>query len=201
MPKQKNSCSVCTKEPGICNCAGCKAFFCTKDFMDHRQWLSGELEEMVEIRNHFREEVSDRSKLEGVRAALFVEINRWEDDTIKKVRCIAEKTRCQANKLLDDKVRDIENELNDVTEQLRKLQEENNFVEDDLARILKDMDKLKEQFKQFTEPNSVKICKEKSEQIEWTSLIHVDKEFTSNDTVKSQSLSTELKTSISFVTC
>ncbi|CAF0746919.1 unnamed protein product [Adineta steineri] len=174
MPKQKTLCSVCHKEAGICNCAGCKAFFCTKDFADHRQWLSGEFEKVIEIRNHLQEIVSDRKIVADFRAVLYTHIDQWKTGALDKIQYTAEKTRGQTAKILDEKMQDVDDGLNRVTEELREMQEMNNYVEDDLAQLKDHINKLKEKFKQLTGSSEIRICKENSEQLDWNLLIYVD---------------------------
>lgn len=167
-----NMCSVCQKEAGICNCAGCKAFFCTKDFTDHRQWLSGEFEKVIEDRNQFQEEMNDRKQVTQFQRILLSQIDQWQNVTIEKVRHVAEKTRRQLLQLLNDKIKDVENEFNNVTKQLRDLQEMENFVEDDLADQKDKIHKLENQFQQITELPSITINDKQSEQIDWRLAIY-----------------------------
>jgi septal ring factor EnvC (AmiA/AmiB activator) len=176
MSKQ-NLCSVCQKEAGICNCAGCKAFFCTKDFIDHRQWLSGEFEKVVEARNHLLQELSEKDQINHLQTALCSEIDQWEKVTLEKVRYAAKKTRDDVIQLLNDKINDIENEFNNVTKQLRAFEEMKNFVEDDLTNLNKNIDKLGKQLRQIIEHPSVTLNKEQNDQIEWTSVIYANDKY------------------------
>jgi len=171
MSKQ-NPCSVCQKEAGICNCAGCKAFFCTKDFMDHRQWLSGEFEKVVEARNHLLQELSEKDQINHLQTTLCSQIDQWEKITLEKVRCAAKKTRDDVIQLLNDKINGVENEFDNVTKQLRALEEMKNFVEDDLTYLNNNIHKLEKQLRQITEHPSVTLNKEENDQIEWTSVIY-----------------------------
>jgi chromosome segregation ATPase len=178
-----NVCSVCQKGAGICNCAGCKAFFCTKDFMEHRQRLSGEFEQVVEDRNQLQEEMTERKQFTHLQTSLLSQIDQWENVTIEKVHYAAENTRHQVIQLLNDKIKDIENELDNVTKQLRDLQAMDNFVENDLAYLKDNVNKLEKNFRQITEPPSVKLQEEHSEQIEWTSVIYADDKCARDDKV------------------
>ena len=174
MSKQKVPCSVCHKEAGICNCAGCNALFCTKDFAHHRQWLSGEFQKVVEARNHLYEVVSDRQILSDFQAALHNYINEWKIGALDKIHHTAEKTRGQTSKILHDRMKDVDNGLHGVTEELREMQAMDNFVEDDLTRLDDHIEKLRDKFKQLTGASEIRICKENSEQLDWNLLIYVD---------------------------
>ncbi|CAF4076236.1 unnamed protein product [Adineta steineri] len=174
MPKEKILCSVCHKEAGICNCTGCKAFFCMKDFANHRQWLSGEFEKVIEARNRLQEVVSDRKILADFRAALYTYIDQWKTDALDKIQYTAEKTRVQTAKILDDKIQDVDNGLHGVTEQLRAMQDMNNYVEDDLDQLNDHIENIMEEFKHLKGSSEIRICKENSEQLDWNSLIYVD---------------------------
>lgn len=166
-------CYVCQKEGGICDCVRCKAFFCAKGFMNYRQMLSGEFEKLIENVNQVHEEMSNRKEITQLQTSFLSQINQWEIITTQKVRYAAERTRCQAIQLTADKKRDVVNKLDNVIKQLRAFQEMNNFVEDDLVYLKDEINKLGKQFRDITEPPSLKLHEEQSEQIDWTSIIHV----------------------------
>ena len=128
-------CSICRKETGICNCVGCKAFFCANDFQNHRQWLSEEFEKIIEDRNQLQEQMSNKELIVKLRLELCDEINQWKNLIIRKVCCAADNAHHQVIHQLDNKQKNLEDEFNCITKQLRNFQEKQDFVENNFTDL------------------------------------------------------------------
>ena len=171
---KKKTCFVCQKESGICSCTGCKKLFCRKDFNDHCQWLSGELEKVIEDRDQLQERMNNKEKIFGFRSSLLTQIDQWENDTLEKVDRAADRTRHYIVQVLDEKEKKMENDFKNFTMQLRDRQNMQNINENDLTDLKNKIHLLEELFEQLTDSSSLMIHTEKSGQIDWTLLIYAD---------------------------
>jgi uncharacterized protein (DUF3084 family) len=83
-----------------------------------------------------------------------LQIDKWERDSIKKIRQTAEEARQELFKYTDGHIRQIEIELNILTDQVRESREENDFVETDLQRWKQELTHLTNQLAQ---PSNITI--------------------------------------------
>jgi len=149
----KNQCAICQKEKRTVLCDGCLKTFCYSHLNDHRQELSKEFDEVQVIRDIFRqtlaEQISDPRKHH-----LIVEINQWEQESIKKIQNAAEDARQQLLQHVTSHATNIEKRLTKLTEQLRQSREENDFVETDINQWKEQLQQLNEE---LTKPSTVTL--------------------------------------------
>ena len=167
-----NLCSKCNREPGICMCTGCNKLFCDTHFVDHRQWIKSGLDELEDIRNTFLQKLNDGVEAKRLQASLLSQIKQWEDRTVKKVRQAASAASNQAQQLLTTKIKDIQTAFDETTVKLRRCRKLTNFVEKDLDEMRSTFARLQKTYDQVTQPSSMKLCMDGSEQLVWETLIY-----------------------------
>jgi light-regulated signal transduction histidine kinase (bacteriophytochrome) len=167
-------CSECNKELGQIHCAGCDKYFCWKDFKTHREGMFTQLDKVIEERNHLQDEINNVAQFNHQESPLIQQINEWQDVTIEKVKQVAEKVRQQAVHLLNSKQMKISTDFKDFSRELAHLKESENFVEHDLTRINQMISQFTQNLRQSTQPTTIKLHTEQSDEINWDQLIHIE---------------------------
>jgi hypothetical protein len=89
----KNHCIICGKEiKALCKCEGCSQTFCFNHVDDDRQQLNKQLDEIEVTRDLFRQTLTEQT-LDRQKHPLIEQINQWEEDSIDKIKQIAEEAR------------------------------------------------------------------------------------------------------------
>ena len=173
-----NLCSECKKEPGVCTCAGCNKFFCETHFSEHRRSIKEGLNELEDIYNIFLQKFEDNEQPKRAQATLLSQIQQWENRTVEKVRQSARTASDAVQQLFDRKLKNVQDNLQGITIKLQQCRKVANFVEKDLDEIRNSFDRLQKTYDQITQPLTVKVCEERSQQIAWDTLIYVVDEST-----------------------
>jgi len=158
MAAPKAQCSVCCRETSAFICGGCTQYFCRQDLTEHIQKLSRELEEIENDHDEFRQTLNDQ-KGDSKKRSLIQEIDKWEEDSINKIKQTAEQCRQELIDCTNKFIIKIENKLNDLAGRLKEVRKENEFNEIDLYRFQENLNKLKEE---LVEPSNVSIQQELS---------------------------------------
>lgn len=167
-------CSTCQKEIGAMHCIGCDGYFCTKDFRGHREILFNEMDGLIEKRNHLQVQINDVAQKKHSSSPLVRQINEWEKITIEKIKQAADQARQQVGQLLNSKQERISTEFKTFSQELAHLKETENFVEYDLARLTRMIDRFYQDLQQITQSPVIELHMEQSDRIEWNRLIYVD---------------------------
>jgi chromosome segregation ATPase len=167
-------CSVCNKELGPIHCTGCDRYFCRKDFKIHGEKLVTEMDNIVEERNGLQDEITNGIQYNDQQNPLIEQIDTWQKRTIEKVKQVAAQVRQQAFELLNAKRIKIHTEFKSFSEELAHLKESENYVEHDLKRLNQMINQFKQDLKHSTQPTTIVLHTEQSDEINWESLIYVD---------------------------
>ena len=167
-------CTTCNKPPASMYCIGCEGCFCNKCFRLHRQAMLGQMDDIIESRNQLQQEINNSAQSNSQQSPIITEINKWETSTIEKVKKVAAQARQQTIQLLNaDKIK-IDNEFKIFSQELATLQESEDYVEHDLERLKQKINQFKLDVKQSTQPTTIQLHTEQSDQINWGTLIYVE---------------------------
>jgi hypothetical protein len=188
-------CSVCNKESGSMYCTGCDVYFCTKDFGIHRQGIFTEMDRIVEERNRLQDEINIAVQGNNQKNPLVDQIDKWRDITIEKVKQVAAQARQQAIQLLNSKQTKINTDFKSFSQELAHLKETENYVEHDLTRLNQMISQFKQDLKRLTQPTTIKLNSEQSDNIDWDRLIYMAEEqtYTNNPQRRQESTSKLIK--------
>ncbi len=171
---ESKRCPVCNKEMGPMHCTGCDEYFCRKDFKIHCEEMYTEMDKIVEERNRLQDEITHGIQYDDQQNPLIEQIDKWEKSTIEKVKQVAAQARHQTSELLNAKRVKINTEFKSFSEELAHLKESENYVEHDLKRLNQMISQFKQDLKQSTQPITIVLRTEKSDAINWESLIYVE---------------------------
>lgn len=127
------------------NCEGCSQAFCTQHVSDHRRMLGEELNEIIGEHNNLKNSLIHQTT-EPESHPLTKQINDWEENSINKARQKANEIRKELIPLITVHTTKISKQLQELSKQLSLGQEHDDFIETDLNRWKKTLDKLKLDF-------------------------------------------------------
>ena len=150
-----SQCSTCNKETGTYLCDGCSQRFCRSDSTKHFQVLGEQLNQTITEYDQFLQKLLHQK--DGLRGHLFIkEINRWEMNSIEKIKQVADKCRERLTKSIENSITKIENQLNDLAKQLKTIRVENEYNEIDSQEC---QNKLKTLEDELDNPTNVSVEK------------------------------------------
>ena len=163
----KTQCFICSKEKSTYTCGGCGKDFCFIHLTEHRQTVSKEFDQIENDRNLFLQSLIERKKDPEI-GPLIQEIDKWEEDSIKKIKQTTEECKQMVFEHTIKYVIEMEIKLTKLTDQLQELRHEDEFNEIDLDRIKTKLTKLAQEFDQ---PPNIYIRQDSSSFINKISVI------------------------------
>ena len=163
----KAHCVTCGKEKIAYKCEGCSQNFCFNHLAEHHQALEKQLDEVEDRRNLFRETLTQQ-KTNPQEHPLIQQINKWERNSINKIRQTAEEARQMLVQHTTGHINNIENKLAKLTEQLKQTREENDVNEIVLNQFKQ---KLKQLEEELAKPPHISIREESSSFVSKISVI------------------------------
>ncbi|CAF0831719.1 unnamed protein product [Rotaria sp. Silwood1] len=165
-------CPDCDKQEGIVPCLGCKKIFCVKHFQTHRQNLSLELEHVVTRRNTLQEHYYNTiaPTFEPTKLEAWNTIDQWEQEIKEQARQIADEARKQLDQYSKQSRTQIEHKLNQITETIQQKMERENFIEEDIEKLVHQIDEIDEGLQNKKYYPHIEII---SQPIDWNASIQV----------------------------
>ncbi|CAF0914856.1 unnamed protein product [Didymodactylos carnosus] len=139
----KSPCIKCQKGNSILTCSGCQKMFCRKCTNEHRLELNTQLDRVVYEHDLIQQQlqVKDHSSYNF----LFNQINKWQTESINKVKQAGDEARQNIRRLLDQNKDQLTKDLRKLIDELRKSKKSENYVETDLDKWKLELQKLKEE--------------------------------------------------------
>jgi hypothetical protein len=147
----RNLCVRCGKDKATLRCGGCLQELCFNHLADHRQELNTQLDEVEVNRDLFRQTLTEQTNHPQTHAFI-QQIDKWEHDSVQRIRQIAEEARQTILKHATEHNKQIEVDFNKLTDQLRQSREENDFYETDLRHWNEELMRLS---KEVTTPSNM----------------------------------------------
>ena len=129
-------------------CHGCSKRFCFDDLAQHRRDLEQQLNQIQYDHNKLREDLNDH-KIDPKTHSMIKQIDRWEKDSIDKIKQTAEQCRKRWINYSHRFLLKIEKKFNDLAEQTGNIQKQKNeFNEIDLKQLKEKLQELEEELHQ-----------------------------------------------------
>lgn len=154
----KISCITCGKEKVAYKCEGCSQNFCYNHLGEHRQLLVQQLDQIEDERNLLHQTMLEQTT-DPHRHPLAQEIDRWEEESIRKIQQLAAETRGMLVAHSIEHFNQVQMKLTRLTEVLKQTRDEEDFNEIHLNRLNQ---KLKELEEQLNKPSNMTIQHENS---------------------------------------
>ncbi|CAF0937684.1 unnamed protein product [Rotaria sordida] len=172
----KNLCTICNKERRTVKCEGCSQNFCYNHLENHRQELSKQLDDVEVAHDLFRQTLTEKIS-QPQKHPLIEQINKWEYESINKIRQTAEEARQFLFKHTTRHITQIEDGLNKLTDQLRQCRQDNDFVEIDVYKWEEQLARLQEE---LSRPANIRVRQDSTPFITKIDIDVSDKDFIFN---------------------
>lgn len=140
-------CLNCDENDDICECKGCLQIFCYECFLNHRETINQRTNQFQNNCNLFRENLIDqKNDTNNLPSIEF--INKWENESIDKIKNLANKYREKIINYTNKCIIDIENNLNNLSEQSKQIRKGNKLNENLLIQLIQKLEDLKKEFHQ-----------------------------------------------------
>lgn len=141
--RQNISCATCGKTAGIFTCRGCSENFCLPHTNEHREFLEKQMQDVIIIHNQLKDSISGESA-EEFHNSLMQQIQQWEEQSINKVRHVANDVRQRLLNTVHDHTDTIKEKLAQITQQLNKARHDGEFFEHDLREWSEKLNKFRQ---------------------------------------------------------
>lgn len=143
----RHDCSVCNLLRITYECKGCTNDFCYKHLTEHRQFFIEELIKVEDDRDQFHETLIQQ-KNNIPNHLVIQQINKWENDALKKIKQTAEECRQIFVEHAIQSYSQIEFKLNKLNDDIEETKIENEFNEIVLEQLKAKLAKLIEELSQ-----------------------------------------------------
>ncbi len=110
----KAPCATCgNKAVGIFRCEGCLCVFCRKHLNEHRDVLSHQLDEIVLEHDTLQQTIMEDKSKQNKQHPILKEIDKWENDSIVKIRQLAEEARQQVKSSTSSQTGSLKEKIHD----------------------------------------------------------------------------------------
>lgn len=138
----KVPCTKCNKLKNTVKCPGCEKDFCWDDMNVHRQELSEQLGHTEDQFNQFTNEIG-RENTDLRKHLLMQRVDRWEQQSIDKIRKMAEEVRHELLAKLTNSRSNLQLQLKQLTDRLIVCRKENDFLDTDIHFYNEELHRLK----------------------------------------------------------
>jgi hypothetical protein len=136
----KESCATCNKAGGSAMCNGCQRSFCIKHFVEHRQELSQQIDDIGQEHDLLRRDLNYENNTQS----LLRRIDQWEQESIKRIQATAEKARADLQKLLDQTKNELNISVDKFSEEIRTCRESDDYTEIDIQKWMEQLRELRQ---------------------------------------------------------
>lgn len=138
----KNACATCDQAVGMFTCRGCLKNFCSHHTLEHRRALEQQMNEIIHNHNTLNDTLNLQSVDENY-LHLKEEIEKWENQSIRKIRQTAEGLRQELENLVEQQRKIHQEKLAPLSEELTIARESQDFFEQDLLKWTEKLNKLR----------------------------------------------------------
>jgi hypothetical protein len=147
----KKPCCKCNKGGATFTCDGCHQSFCLKHVGDHRQELAQQMDNIGQQHDVLKRDIDEQS----INKALLAQIDRWEQESIEKIRSHANKARTDLKRLAEESKTRLSELMSELSNELRSNRESDEYTEDDLDRWANQLKELRKGLKKSSEMDIV----------------------------------------------
>ena len=137
----------------------------------HYAELTQKFQQLMDIRNELKEllDTAETTSLEENKPTCFLEVDRWEQRTIERIREVSRKVRTNINAVMTKNVTEVRDQLEQLSARMQQLEKEENYLETDMKEVELQLQQLIATIQHIKKKGQVIT----SDKIEWDTLIHV----------------------------
>jgi hypothetical protein len=135
----KKTCAKCNKGGGTAICQGCEQSFCTKHFIEHRQELSQQMDNIGQEHDVLCRDLTNEQDTHP----FLTHIYQWEQESITKIQVAAEVARTDLRQLLKTAKNNLKTSVSKMKEELQSSRESDDYTELDINKWTDQLQKLR----------------------------------------------------------
>jgi hypothetical protein len=133
-------CYKCNKGAATVTCDGCQQSFCVKHISDHRQELSQQVDNIGQQHDILKRDIDEQT----INETLLAQIDRWEKESIAKIRSSADEARTDLKRLIEESKSQLSGKMSKLSDELRRNREDHSFTEKDISQWRMQLEKLRQ---------------------------------------------------------
>ena len=139
----------------------------------HHEELGIQLELLIDAQNDLKTsfDVFESNWKNKKEFSCLLEINRWEEEVIDRIRQVASKVRTTVNEMMTKNMSDTRRRLSQLAFDMQQRQQEGNYLDNDIADIRNQLAQLNSSVKDLHE--KIRIDCKPADTVDWASLIYV----------------------------
>jgi hypothetical protein len=139
----------------------------------HHDELSQRFQLLMDVRNEIKQslDITRSVSSNGKQVPCLIEIDKWEREMIQRIQQIAAKARTNANELMMKHMNEISDRFEQISVNMQQQEKEGGYLENDIERVKKQLDQLKNDIKHVNE--KIQVDSTISNNIEWETLIYI----------------------------
>lgn len=137
----KKPCCKCNKGGSTFTCNGCDRSFCLRHTGEHRQELAQQMDSIGQQHDVLKRDVTEQN----VGKTILTQIDRWEKESIEKIRSSAEKARADLQRFIEESKDRLNIMIDRFSHELRSKREDDDYTEQDLDHWTNQLKTLREE--------------------------------------------------------
>lgn len=157
-------------------CEGCQRLFCLPCMSKHHEQLAVEFQLLLGVQRELKEsfDVIQSNWENGRERSCLVEIDRWEQEVLARIRQVANQARMMVNEMTRKNMSDIHRRLDQLAFDMEQRQEEGNFLDKDIAEMKRQLEQLNSNIANIH--TKVRVNSTAANKIDWNTFIYVTNE-------------------------
>ncbi|CAF5125542.1 unnamed protein product [Rotaria sp. Silwood1] len=127
----KTSCIICKKSKMTVKCSGCSKDFGLNHISEHHNELSQQLGTIEDQFNDLKLEM-DEQKSNPQKPELMKQIDKWERESIEKVRQVADEVRRELSSYIVTFATNLDFKLKQLTQKIIQCRKDNDFADQEI---------------------------------------------------------------------
>ena len=162
-------------------CEGCQRLYCLPCMSKHQDELGVEFQLLSGVQKELKHsfEIVQSNWQNRTECPCLVEIDRWEEEILARVRRVADQARVMANEMMMKNMADIRRKLDQLAFDIEQRQEEGNYLDKDIAEVKRQLEQLNGNIENIHA--RIRINSTLTKKIDWNNLISVTIEKKSMD--------------------
>ena len=141
---KKRICTTCRQNAEVFICRGCRQPFCAKHVGKHREKLAKDMNTMIGKCDRLRKDAN----LENFSRPLLSKIDKWEKESIEKIRKTANAVRNDIQKWFVETKAELETPLRQISDEMQKSKTTQDYTEINFQRWGEQLRELNEKLEQ-----------------------------------------------------
>jgi hypothetical protein len=139
---ERQLCVKCDNSSGRAMCICCRKWFCNKHFNEHQEEMAKEMDNVTQK----QDELLTYLTMDDMDSEhpLLVRINKWEQQSIDRIRAVANEARTDLKQVLDQFKKEIDTSLSQVADQLKSSRENQDYTKIDLKCWMDQLEWIKQ---------------------------------------------------------